>query len=186
MCFQPDQTPVWHVDAARGPSTPSFDDLVSAQQYRRGHREAEGPSSFQVDNHLELGWQLEGQVGWFGTFENLAHEGCGTPIQVISVGAIRHQTSDIDEFAVLVDGWKAMRDDALGNKTTLGIRNPRRPADDRSLRACSQDSLQRGIELAGCPQIDIADCNTKSSRCLRITGAEQFQTQRRVDHGEPR
>src|SRR5215472_3464767 len=137
-CF--DQTAVWHSDAARGPSTPSFNHLVGTQQYRRGHREAECPSSFQVDNHLELGWQLEGQVGWFGTFENLAHEGCGTPIQVISVGAIRHQTSDIDEFAVLVDGWKAMRDDALGNKSTLGIRNPRRPADDRSLRACSQDS----------------------------------------------
>jgi hypothetical protein len=53
----------------------SLDHLVGAQQDRRGHGQAEGPSGFQVDDHFELRWQLEGQVGWFGTFENLAHEG---------------------------------------------------------------------------------------------------------------
>jgi hypothetical protein len=38
------KTPVWHVDAARGPSTPSFDHLVGELLEVQGHVEAEGLS----------------------------------------------------------------------------------------------------------------------------------------------
>jgi len=34
------ETPVWHVDAARGPSTPSFDHLVGAGEQRGRDGEA--------------------------------------------------------------------------------------------------------------------------------------------------
>jgi hypothetical protein len=36
-----DQTAVWHLDAARGPSTPSFDDFVGTQEEGFGDAEAD-------------------------------------------------------------------------------------------------------------------------------------------------
>src|SRR5215831_11872176 len=53
-CF--DQTAVWHSDAARGPSTPSFDHLVGAGEQRRRNINPERLGSPEVDGKLELGW----------------------------------------------------------------------------------------------------------------------------------
>src|SRR5947207_7749577 len=43
------ETPVWHLDVARGPSTPSFDHLVGAGEQAIGHREAKRLRGLEVD-----------------------------------------------------------------------------------------------------------------------------------------
>src|SRR3954454_23519106 len=58
-----DQPAFWHLDAARGPSTPSFDYLVRAGEQRRRHLEAERLGGLEVDNEFVLGRGLHRQVG---------------------------------------------------------------------------------------------------------------------------
>src|ERR1700751_5449510 len=41
----------------------SFDHLVGAAEQRRGHVEADCLSSDQVEDHFELGWLLDREVG---------------------------------------------------------------------------------------------------------------------------
>src|SRR5262245_23734553 len=60
-CF--DQTAVWHSDAARGPSTPSFDHLVGAGEHARWQLKADRLGGLQIDHQLELGWRLHRKVG---------------------------------------------------------------------------------------------------------------------------
>jgi hypothetical protein len=52
----------WHSDAARGPSTPSFDDLVGAGEQRWLHFEAEHLGGSQVDDEIEFGRLLYRQT----------------------------------------------------------------------------------------------------------------------------
>src|SRR5262249_55962599 len=67
-CF--DQTAVWHSDAARGPSTPSFDHLVGARQECLRDRKAECLGGLEIDDQLDLHLLLDRQIGWLFTLEN--------------------------------------------------------------------------------------------------------------------
>src|SRR5262249_52613826 len=64
------QTAVWHSDAARGPSTPSFDHLVGAAHQWERHGDAERLRGLHVDDQLEFCDLLDRQVGRLLTFEN--------------------------------------------------------------------------------------------------------------------
>src|SRR5262249_54909435 len=88
-CF--DQTAVWHSDAARGPSTPSFNHLVGKQLDRVGHLDAERPGRLQVDDEFEFGGLQDRQVGGLRTVENLTGVGADLMIHVPSIGPIAHQ-----------------------------------------------------------------------------------------------
>src|SRR5215813_221060 len=68
-CF--DQTAVWHSDAARGPSTPSFDHLVGEREQLVRHVNAERSSGLEINHQLKLDRLLDRQVVRFGTLENL-------------------------------------------------------------------------------------------------------------------
>src|SRR5262249_59108055 len=67
-CF--DQTAVWHSDAARGPSTPSFDHLVGTREQAIRHREAERLRHLEIYDQLVLGRRLHRQVGWLLALED--------------------------------------------------------------------------------------------------------------------
>src|SRR6266498_2834775 len=49
------KTPAWHVDAARGPSTPSFDHLVGAREQRGRHLEGKRLGGLEVEHRLVFG-----------------------------------------------------------------------------------------------------------------------------------
>src|SRR3989442_15540208 len=49
----------------------SLDDLVGPDQQRLGNRQAERPGGLEVDDQLELGRLLDGEIGRLGAFENL-------------------------------------------------------------------------------------------------------------------
>jgi hypothetical protein len=58
---------VWHLDAARGPSTPSFDHLVGAQQERFGDRQTKRVRSGQIDDEIEFVRLLDRDIGRLGS-----------------------------------------------------------------------------------------------------------------------
>src|SRR5439155_17477767 len=72
-----------------------LDDLVRPEQERLRHRESERLGGLEVDDQLELGRLLDGQIPGLRTLENLVHVGGGAAVQVRKVRAIGHETPGI-------------------------------------------------------------------------------------------
>src|SRR6478609_7265975 len=115
-----DQPAFWHLDAARGPSTPSLDHLVGAGKQRRWDFEAQRPRGLEVDDQLELSWLHDRQIAGL-----LAPE---YPIDIRR--CVSEQIRDIH---------------AIGSQATLGEHKPER-IDRGQLEASGQ--LADQIELS--------------------------------------
>src|SRR5690242_16624877 len=87
------QPALWHLDAARGPSTPSLDYLVGAGRQRRRHFQAEGSCGRQVDDELEFARLNHRQVGRLLAFEDATSIDTGLPEAIRQVRTIAHQTT---------------------------------------------------------------------------------------------
>src|SRR2546430_5422158 len=59
----------------------SLDDLLGPDQQRLGNRQAECPGGLEVDDQLELGRLLDGEIGRLGAFEHLLDIGSGAAEQ---------------------------------------------------------------------------------------------------------
>ena len=58
-----DYPALWHLDAARGPSTPSLDHLVGAAEQREREGETKRLGGLQIDDKIESGRLLDRKVG---------------------------------------------------------------------------------------------------------------------------
>src|SRR4051812_8946836 len=88
-----DQPAFWHLDAARGPSTPSFDDLVSAGEHSRWHVEAERLRGLKIDHRFVLRWRLHRQAAGLLALEDAIDVTCGEPVLVHKIRRIRNQAA---------------------------------------------------------------------------------------------
>src|SRR5215831_12928777 len=70
------KTPAWHIDAVRGPSTPSLDHLVGAGKHRCRHFEAERPGGLEIEHSFVLGRRLNRQVGRLLALEDTIDVAC--------------------------------------------------------------------------------------------------------------
>src|SRR5215831_2298453 len=93
------KTPVWHVDAARGPSTPSLDHLVGEGEQLIRHIEPERFGGCKVDDEIEFGRQLDRHVGRLRSFENPAGVVTGTAIGIGDTRSVAHQDAGLGETA---------------------------------------------------------------------------------------
>jgi hypothetical protein len=59
-----------------------LDDLIRQRQQGRRDREAERLGRLEVDDQLELGRLLDGEIAGFGAFQNLVHMGRGAPMML--------------------------------------------------------------------------------------------------------
>src|SRR6476660_2850139 len=98
-----DQPAFWHLDAARGPSTPSFDHLVGKREHLVWYFEAERLGSAEIDEQLELAYLLHRHVGGFFALENPPGVGAGDAEHVCQAAAVAHQSAGGDELAGLKD-----------------------------------------------------------------------------------
>src|SRR5262252_7192913 len=83
-----DRTPAWHVDAERGPSTPSLNHLVGAGEQRRRYLDAECLRAFHIDHQLELDRRLDRQLGGPLATENAIDIGRRAPNHIKLLGAV--------------------------------------------------------------------------------------------------
>ena len=65
--------PLWAISGHLG----LFDHLVGTREQRGRYGEAERLGSSEIENELELGRLLHGQIARFGSFENLIYVGRG-------------------------------------------------------------------------------------------------------------
>src|SRR6266478_6192603 len=131
------KTPVWHVDAARGPSTPSLDHLVGAGEKCRRNFEAKQPRSLQVDDELEFGRLHDRQVGGLPALEYAAGVDADLTIHVHTIGVVAHQPAGFDSLA---------RGIARGNPIT---RRECRKLDAPSYRIPASYASREAVEAGG-------------------------------------
>src|SRR5262245_28995765 len=93
-------TAVWHSDAARGPSTPSFDHLVGAREQRRRHFDAQRLGRFQIDHQLVLGRLLEGQIASLLATQDTINIRCSASVLLKAIRAVRDQAAGRHEYTL--------------------------------------------------------------------------------------
>src|ERR1700747_3242280 len=98
-----DQTAVWHSDAARGQSTPSFDHLVGEREQFIWNCNAEGLRGPKVDHELVFGRCLHWQISRLLALEDAVDViSCGSRL-ADKVSAVGNQAAGADEVAERVD-----------------------------------------------------------------------------------
>src|SRR6266481_8357677 len=113
------KTPVWHVDAARGPSTPSLDHLLGAgKQYPRDH-EAESLRRLEIDHKLEFRRCLHRKIRRFGAAENAAHVLRCAPELVYGIHAVRYEAPRHGKVTIGVDCRNAKLCGERDDKVTM-------------------------------------------------------------------
>src|SRR6516164_971347 len=92
-------TAVWHSDAARGPSTPSFNDLLGEREQLRRHVEPKRPGGLEVDDQLEFGRILDWQLSGTRPLEYPADIGADQMIRIGVAGSVAHEAAHRRELA---------------------------------------------------------------------------------------
>src|SRR5262252_10196723 len=83
---------------------PLLDDLVGAHQKRLGDHEIHCPGGFEVDDKLDLGGQLDRDVGGLRALENLVDVIASAAEQLRVVRSVRYQSSAADIAARAMHG----------------------------------------------------------------------------------
>src|SRR5229473_4613900 len=86
---------------------PLLDHLIGPLQERWRDRQAEGLSGLEVDDQLELGGLLDGQVSRLGPPENLVNIEPPTSCDLRQARAERHKPSLLHQLAEAVDRWQS-------------------------------------------------------------------------------
>src|SRR5215207_6089209 len=105
---QDDHHPQRHAPRRRSLAAPnrlsqhscSFDHLVGLRLKRERNGEAERACRLEIDDQLELGGPLDGQVGGFRALQDLVDIGRGLPVHMRVARPVGHQAAGLDELAV--------------------------------------------------------------------------------------
>src|SRR5262245_10639128 len=86
----------WRESSRRDRGISSIDHLVRSEQERLRYRQPQSLRGLQIDDELELGRLLDGQIRGLGASEDLVDVGCRAAIQGGVVRAVRNEASRID------------------------------------------------------------------------------------------
>src|SRR5437868_2342779 len=124
--------PAWHLDAARGPSTPSFDHLVSAEHKTGGHVVSNRLSGLEVNHKLERGGLLDRQIGRLRAAEYFGdHTGALTK-NVNDARTIAEQAALFGRFGPLIDRRQAQFRGTLDDDAAVEEQHWRRQHVERT------------------------------------------------------
>src|SRR6516165_124787 len=140
------KTPAWHVDAARGPSTPSLDHLVGAAEQRQRDCKAEDLGGDQIDDQLDFYRLLDRQVGWLLALEEAANIDATQAIGIDIARPVAHQPPGVGEFARGVDrGDRMVR--CQGGELLAPVAEQCVSVNDQRVCALLDERRKGGIDL---------------------------------------
>src|SRR5690242_8235618 len=157
------QPALWHLDAARGPSTPSLDHLVRACEQRWRDFEAERFGGRQIDYEVELGRLLNRDFARLCPAQNPVDMVSGAPVQVRVIWSIGDETSSLDILLGDVDTRqsRAHRQHIDANS----IREYERVARDIKGVGGAPERLEGGRNILCSPDSESRDLEPKLTGC---------------------
>src|SRR4051812_20797275 len=90
------QPTLWHLDAARGPSTPSLDHLVSAREDARWNGEPQRRGGLEINDQLILSRRLHRKVGWLFALKDAVDVASSPAVLVEQIWTIGDQAAGGD------------------------------------------------------------------------------------------
>src|SRR3989442_984068 len=139
-----------------------LEDLIRPQQQRRWDREAERPCSPQIDEERVLRRLGHGEVGRFGTLQDLVDVGHRLPDDLDEIGAETHQSPERDGVSERTARWNSIREGQLGDALTVSRGERSRDHQDG---LCIAPDLVEGVgQLARIADPDGLDLNAKRDR----------------------
>src|SRR5262245_53179467 len=106
------------VMAPRNTRRSTIDHLIGSCQKGRGNREAERLRGLEVHDELKGRGLFDREIEWPGPSQDLVYKYRNARNEVPVIGAVGHQTAQLDELAPLVACWRS----------TLGRQFHQRPA----------------------------------------------------------
>src|SRR6476619_2338507 len=103
-----DPPALWHLDAARGPSTPSLDHLVGATAQRQRNCETERLSGPKIKHQFNFHCLLDRKVARFLSLEHAAHVDAFLAMRIVKTAAIAHQPTYLWKISGRVHSWHRM------------------------------------------------------------------------------
>src|SRR5262249_38936640 len=113
------RTAVWHSDAARGPSTPSFDHLVGSYKHGPWHSQPETFRRFEIEDGLILGGSLYRKIARLGAAQDSIDVRCRLPVLIIAYECVGHETASGDEETVAINRWQAVSRSERGDQIAI-------------------------------------------------------------------
>src|SRR5215831_2531858 len=165
-CF--DQTAVWHSDAARGPSTPSFDHLVGAGEQRWRNIEADCLGRDQIDDKIIIGRLLDRQIARLGAVQDLVHVLGGTAEKRVEIRPIRHERAGLSMLAGIDDSREPRTRRKCEYACTIGGNEP----IDHHVKCVglSLECLEGGRDIFCSPNFKFDHFDTELAGCsLNLT-----------------
>src|SRR6516162_9990309 len=93
------KTPAWHIDAVRGPSTPSLDHLVGAGDQHRWNVEVKRARRLQIEDKFELGRLQDRKVCGLRALKDAAGVDANLTEHVEKDRSVAHQKAGFDHLA---------------------------------------------------------------------------------------
>src|SRR6516164_3390753 len=147
------KTPAWHSDAARGPSTPSFDHLVGAREQRRRHLDAERPGGLQIDDKLEFDGGLNGKVARLFALQDAIRIGRRAPKIIGPVLSVGEQPTKFSEKTLSINGRESIASRQRCNLRAVSDRERVQNHEKAAIRfagLCGHDAFKFGCIVDRC------------------------------------
>src|SRR5688500_7838680 len=84
----------------------SLNHSVSARQHAHRDLEAELLGRFEIDSQIELEGLFHRQLGRLGALEDLVHVRRSSPVQVVDLYAVGHQSASVYMLWIWVHRWQ--------------------------------------------------------------------------------
>src|ERR1700730_717069 len=148
---------------------PLLDHMIRPLQERRRDRQAEGFGGLEVDDQLELGGLLNGQVAGLGALEDLVNIDGEPSVRVTLTRAVAHQSTSVGILAPAEYRRQSLRDTKGGKVETVGHRRTL-GKDDHRVRLCPSDRLKRLAKLWACSKGRLGKSDVDEVDSERLSG----------------
>src|ERR1700730_2989139 len=132
------KTPAWHIDAVRGPSTPSFNHLVGDGEHSVRHVEAECLGGLEIYDQFKLGRGLYRQIAGLCTLEDAIDIRRCLPELRGHVYAVGYQASAFGKLAEGIDRRHAIFVCQPNNQFAMAEREAIRQHDEPAARVAPE------------------------------------------------